>query len=163
MRHEGDIAVVLRGLYEVFPTLDVPIIKDPSRYSELKDLQPILEKRPWTDCAKEPHLLFELCYGFWFLDQDVQHYYLPALICYILTSPPSDQLRAEAWGTLQSFLYPPEWSIESVASFDRASKVFSGGQLSLIAAALVQIKESDPFLAEEIDLMLHNYWLRFLE
>jgi hypothetical protein len=163
MTYITDIALVLQRIYEVFPILNIPVIKDPKRYSELEDLQPILENTPWTDCAKDPRLVFELQYGFWFLPPEAQHYYLPALLCYILTSPTSDSIRNEAWGTLSTFLYPPEWCIESVAYFDRRSKLFTSEQLSIIATALIHIKESDPFWAEEIDLMLHNYWFRFLE
>jgi hypothetical protein len=163
MKHENDIAVVIQRIYEVFPISDVPVIKDPSRYSEVMDLQPLIENKTWADCVKDPILIYRLQYGFVLLAPDVQHYYLPALLCYVLKSPVSDDIRNEALQSLECFLYPPEWSIKSIAKFDRTSKLFSGEQLSLIASALIHIKETDPWLAEEIDIMLANYWLRYLE
>ena len=163
MRHEHDIAVLVQRIYEVFPISDVPVIKDPSWYSELMDLQPLIENKTWADCMKDPNLLSELRYGFFFLPPNVQHYYLPALLCYVLTSPVSDETRNQAWSKLSVFLYPPEWSIESIAKFDRTSKLFSGEQLSLIASALIHIKDIYPSDTEEIDIMLANYWLRYLE
>jgi len=163
MRHEHDIAVLVQRIYEVFPISDVPVIKDPSWYSELMDLQPLIENKTWADCVKDPNLLFELQYGFFFLDPDVKHYYLPALLCYILQSPASDEMSIETWSMLSFFLYPPDWDIKTIALFDRTYKIFSGEQLSLIASALIHIKDIYPSDTEEIDIMLANYWLRYLE